>query len=353
MYIDTLRRENYNNFAIKIGEIQNLGGQRRKVMSSVEEGMKLGQRAIDIAEKLLTPRIIKKQADAEIYALQRKADFIRDNPDMEIVSDGASMSLRYRENMNLSERAKQRMLLEAEKEQANLENIIELAAQELDAEEKAPDKLIADEWLTRFSKMARDVGAEEMQIIWSKILAGEIMQPGRFSLRTLNTISNLTKDEAELFLYITPYLLCNGSTWFLPAFQSSLEKVEIYYAMIASLDECGLINSQCVTFNRNTESGEFEFYTDNGMIRINSRQVQSNNPLLINQPVNVPGYVLTKVGNELFSIITHSFNSTFLGEFCEALRMYNGLHEFDIKYYEVKCCQNGQFQFEDEPFMSM
>ncbi|PZO24321.1 MAG: hypothetical protein DCE86_16775, partial [Flavobacteriaceae bacterium] len=39
-----------------------------------------------------------------------------------------------------------------------------------------------------------------MQKIWSKILAGEFKSPNSFSLKTLDFLKNLSKDEATLFI---------------------------------------------------------------------------------------------------------------------------------------------------------
>ena len=38
-----------------------------------------------------------------------------------------------------------------------------------------------------------------MQLLWGKILAGEVEKPGTFSLRTQDALRNLTQREAELF----------------------------------------------------------------------------------------------------------------------------------------------------------
>ena len=39
-----------------------------------------------------------------------------------------------------------------------------------------------------------------LQELWGKVLAGEIQQPGSYSLRTLDVLSAMTQKEAELFV---------------------------------------------------------------------------------------------------------------------------------------------------------
>lgn len=55
------------------------------------------------------------------------------------------------------------------------------------------------DWFLHFISLAQDVSNSEMQNIWSKILAGEFIKPGSFSMRTLNVLKTITKKEAELF----------------------------------------------------------------------------------------------------------------------------------------------------------
>jgi hypothetical protein len=56
-----------------------------------------------------------------------------------------------------------------------------------------------DDWIYRFIDASEDVGNEEMQQIWGKILAGEITSPGSFSYTTLETVKRLRREEADLF----------------------------------------------------------------------------------------------------------------------------------------------------------
>ena len=39
----------------------------------------------------------------------------------------------------------------------------------------------------------------EMQLIWAQLLAGEVAEPGTFSLRTLQLVRNLQESDARLF----------------------------------------------------------------------------------------------------------------------------------------------------------
>ena len=56
------------------------------------------------------------------------------------------------------------------------------------------------EWVSRFFDIAAGITTEQLQYLWGRILAGEIKQPGSFSLRTLDVLRNLSRKEAESFV---------------------------------------------------------------------------------------------------------------------------------------------------------
>ena len=81
------------------------------------------------------------------------------------------------------------------------------AAREIEQITDVDDKRVDDDWITRFFSIVKDINSEEMQCIWGKILAGEVRKTGSFSLRTLEAVRNLSKDEAALFQKLVPFVL--------------------------------------------------------------------------------------------------------------------------------------------------
>jgi hypothetical protein len=51
-----------------------------------------------------------------------------------------------------------------------------------------------------------------MQLLWGKLLAGEVARPGNFSLRTLNVLQNLTRSEALAFEAICAASMKSGAS---------------------------------------------------------------------------------------------------------------------------------------------
>jgi Protein of unknown function (DUF2806) len=56
---------------------------------------------------------------------------------------------------------------------------------------------IDDDWLNFFARLAEDKSSEELQILFGRILAGEVKRPGSFSLRTMETMATISKSDAE------------------------------------------------------------------------------------------------------------------------------------------------------------
>ena len=65
--------------------------------------------------------------------------------------------------------------------------------------EKATPDSMENDWLVNFFDKSRIVSDNEMQELWSRVLAGEANTPGTYSKRTVNFLSDLDKVDAELF----------------------------------------------------------------------------------------------------------------------------------------------------------
>ena len=61
------------------------------------------------------------------------------------------------------------------------------------------EKVIDDVWLNIFETEARPHTTEDMQLLFGRILAGEIKQPGSYSIRTIKKLVELNQDAAVLF----------------------------------------------------------------------------------------------------------------------------------------------------------
>lgn len=72
------------------------------------------------------------------------------------------------------------------------------------------------DWINRFMNIVEDISDETLHEIWGHILAREVKNPSSYSLRTLELLRNVTRDEAFLFtkaisFYIEKDFICTES----------------------------------------------------------------------------------------------------------------------------------------------
>ena len=128
------------------------------------------------------------ESNARIKLIEKSAELVSDNlslsPDF-----GALAAKKYASKIL--------------REQINLEKVAKIAIAELkDTPELSvsTDDVISDDWLNGFEREAADKSSEEMQLLFGRILAGEIKRPKTFSLHTLRTIGQIDSEVAELFV---------------------------------------------------------------------------------------------------------------------------------------------------------
>lgn len=180
------------------------------------------------------------------------------------------------------------------------------------------DKQYSFDWFIRYYEASGNISDKEMQILWAKILAGEIEKPSSYSLRTLDVLRNISKEEAERFVKI-----CNASIkieskkYVIPADQNYLSKNGIDYSDILMLEEIGLINSGSgIHINDDLESNtEYKLYMYGSLI---VKAIASEK-----RKFSLRVYPFTNVGNELATLIDRESNEENFLNLCKKLQDSN------------------------------
>src|ERR1039457_5581175 len=117
------------------------------------------------------------------------------------------------EMRELKVRAQMNLEMEIVRHQINKEFILEKTEELLLAEEAQKElppntdaHQIDHDWLFKWADMAKEVSNDEIQWLWAKVLAGELKQPGKYSLRLLSILSSLRKSDAENFESFANYV---------------------------------------------------------------------------------------------------------------------------------------------------
>lgn len=170
-----------------------------------------------------------------------------------------------------------------------------------------------------------------MQDLWSRILTGEITNPGSFSLRTLELLKNLSKKEAETFNKIANLALTSFNSPCIYRGKNEdgdfLQKYGVGFNDRLLLIEVGLLQpdsmiSRALPENK-TDSEEFLYHTSGNIIL--RQTVQPKSP-----KQKVPIYRFSNIGEELLRIITIEPEKKYLEEF--ALAHTNNNSKFEMAY---------------------
>lgn len=160
---------------------------------------------VDIISKgcgtLYRPIAIRREGKATLEVDEERA---RRLP----VADAEGRALAAQWEDDLKARSQKRIEARAIEGQRNLEAVAEHAVTALPA--TISDTPVNEDWRRRFFQIAENICDDDMRQLWGKILAGEVASPGAFSLRTLEVVRNLTKEEAEAFQRACSFAFSDG-----------------------------------------------------------------------------------------------------------------------------------------------
>lgn len=74
-------------------------------------------------------------------------------------------------------------------------------------QQEPPEANVDDDWIYRWRSNASEVSMEELQDLWGRLLAGEVKAPGTYSLRTLEFLRNVSKQEAEAIAKLSRFVI--------------------------------------------------------------------------------------------------------------------------------------------------
>lgn len=151
----------------------------------------------------------------------------------------------------------------------------------VDGENLDPD------WATAFYDSAKDSSDEEIQVLWGKILAGEIAHHGKFYKRTLSILKNMESEEAKHFVELVPLLITKETV---PEF--IFQNNEFFqYNDLQTLMVCGIVNS----------SDGLYTYTGLDQVKLPGFKLVSKNYDV--KELQLEGFALTDAGLQLCQLI--------------------------------------------------
>ncbi len=206
---------------------------------------------------------------------------------------------------------KQRIEFQERKRQANIASVVRDAAAEL-GDKEVPDREPDHDWTARFFNGVQDVSSEDMRKLWAKVLSGEVEEPGRTSLRTLDILKNLTKEDARNFRDICNFVI-HDFVFYPDEFQTGHPNLS--YSKMIFLQETGLVYhssflSNTIHFNKRDYSRRFMY--QHWILKISSKDNQKK--------IEVPVDLLTGPGRELCRIVECTVRMDYLQIFAKFLQ---------------------------------
>lgn len=114
-------------------------------------------------------------------------------------------------------------------------------------ESTAPQGFHDFDWFIRFYEYASNIGNEEMQILWAKVLAGEVQRPNTTSVTLLHTLSMMQQEQALAFRNVSRFALMDINDdfahllLFISTNRESYEKENITPTLLKELERLDLI----------------------------------------------------------------------------------------------------------------
>ena len=201
---------------------------------------------------------------------------------------------------------------------ANLHKIALFAEEEAEGtpNEAVSDEKIDTDWFTRWRDYAQKVSNEELQRLWARILNGELKEPGRFSIHTMDILSRLSTSDAELISIaarhrIVKHIVRNAKT--------SLENAGLSYEVLLRLEALGVAQAVEAIGGAQTKLENLSRDAFQTSIVCNNRAllVEHEDP---DKTVTLPVYAITMAGVEIMSLGSFEANEEYMREIGESLK---------------------------------
>lgn len=178
------------------------------------------------------------------------------------------------------------------------------------------EELPSVDFVNRLMDIAEDVSADDLKVLWGKILGGEFNSPGTFSLRTLEILKNMTSDEAHIFQNFSNAVVKTslGSYQFCVLINDDLHRYLVKrfwltYDQISFLKEIGLVRSELNDHFFHYQKDRHNYLSfEKGKFQLAVKLLEGKK----GTPIRVD--VLTQSGIELLSLIEQKDDLALLEE---------------------------------------
>jgi hypothetical protein len=266
--------------------------------------------------------IAKAEQEIELMKSREVSAFLIDGPKVKSRRVEPTIS-----DISITEIAKSVDISESVRKEINVARAIIVAEDDLVKENIDPiDKPIDEDWIYMWRDNAGRVSSEQLQTLWGQILAGEVKNPGTYSLRTLDFLRGITKEEADLITEVAKYVV--GDTIYLVD-TNFFKESGVTFTVFLALQDIGLLsgvgNKIGVTLQVEEGGGLDILDTlDGRAIHLSSQTRITPNQFVI--------YNLTKLGSEVFNIGEFKTDEDYINELAKCFKQRNYKVEISRKH---------------------
>ncbi|SFP57934.1 Protein of unknown function [Tranquillimonas alkanivorans] len=103
------------------------------------------------------------------------------------------------------------MVARSYRSQTNREAVAAVAVEDLQTTPPSPGtEGPSDDWMNRFERYAEDASSEDLRMMYGKLLASEIREPGKIAPTTVHFVSMLDTETAQLIERVLPVCSPDG-----------------------------------------------------------------------------------------------------------------------------------------------
>jgi uncharacterized protein YuzE len=205
--------------------------------------------------------------------------------------------------------ATQTLIADTLRKEINVAKAITHAEDELknDTENTVPDENIDSDWLYRWRDYAGTVSSDELQVLWGRILAGEVKSPGTYSYRLLELVRNLNRNEAILIEKISPFVITD---FIVRQPESILEAEGITFNILLDLQELGIVAGvEAIGLNKQFPSSASESFIKILLCYGRGILVEHSDP---KKKLDIGVYVITTLGKQVIRLGKFKANNKYL-----------------------------------------
>lgn len=229
--------------------------------------------------------------------------------------------------------------LDAFRHEVNVTKAVCFAEERLvDDPHEPPADTVSDDWLFAWRDHAGRTSSEELQRLWGSVLAGEVKSPGSYSLRTMDFMRGLSKEEALVLTSLAKFAI---NDFVARSQMKYLDKQGLNFGTLLRLQEIGVlagVEGLGLTTTLSTmEKGRYLHVL-----------VSHNKALVVEhsdstKTLTIAAYPLTTVGQQVLRLGTFETDVTYL----EAVGRDIVKEGFTVYLGDWKRLDNGRGEFKN------